>query len=650
MRCLNRFSNFSYNPFRGVWFLLLIIFIPFTNEVIAASGIVINEFQISSPQSVEIINTTDKSVDIGGYYLDDSGGSTYYTVPSSTSLLPYQCKVFQSDFNFNSSSADTVRLIDKNTPPNIPGAIIIDSYSYSSAPQNGINYSRVPDGTGNFSQQSASLGYYNSSGVNCESQIFTPTPTLVVIPTPSPTLTPSQAPTTTITPTPTQDVTIPPSLTQTSTPSPSPTYFKNKIYLSEIMPNPTSGNEWVEIYNDNNFKVSLTDYWIDDLEDSGGAPQKFSIDLDPNSYGTIELAGSLLNNDNDFVRLLDNENNELKIFSYLSSRSGISWGAKNPITEESFCLQYPSKNLQNNECIIDTPTQTLTPTKTPSPTKTPTPTMTPTPTAQSIDGVYITEFSPRTNSLDQNEWVEIYNDNSYPVTLNNWSIGDEDDPQYLDFSTDIDPYRFAVISFTSSKLNNDGDTVYLNNNNGKIVDSFTYSESDELYTWGRKKDDFGSWCLQPKSKNAFNNYCADLSTPTPTPSKTPSPTRTRTPTRSPTPSKVLIALAKYQTSSDSKMTGSVEGASTINLSNKTMKIDYTPQKNSQTKVSQPKATSDIEEDEIPPDSNPTDLLSLIATNSIMTLLLIIICSVGAGALAFDLWRNWSIEKYHFLED
>jgi len=157
-----------------------------------------------------------------------------------------------------------------------------------------------------------------------------------IVPTPIPTLTPAQ----TFFPTPTA--------------YPTPTSISySSIYLSEVMVNPLSGEkEWVEIYNDNDFEVFLNNWYIDDVENAGATPKKFSLTVSPKSYAVIEFSSAIFNNDGDQVRLLDFNKSEKDSFEYSQSMAGKSWGRVD-FNSDSWCLQEPTKNQPNGSCLIN---------------------------------------------------------------------------------------------------------------------------------------------------------------------------------------------------------------------------------------------------------------------------------------------------------
>ena len=323
-----------------ILFLFLII-----RPIHGEAKILINEFLIDpQPQQVELINIGSDSADVSGWYLDDSGGTTYYTIPQSSVIYPNSCLVFSGDFNLNKTSADSLRLFNNLFSPTSSSPQLIDSFSYKSSSGSGISYLRIPDGENLWSTSTANLGLFNSTMTSC---LITPT----IIITQSPTLTTAPA-------------LIPEvGLNSTVTPQPTPTIY-SEIYINEVMVSPESGDkEWIEIYNNNDFDVFLVDWFIDDLENAGSSPKVFFLEIGAKSYGVFDLPSSIFNNDGDTTRLLDFNKNLKDDFEYSKSEQGKTLG-RTSFESDDFCLQEPSKNSTNNPCINPTPTLI-----TPSPTE-----------------------------------------------------------------------------------------------------------------------------------------------------------------------------------------------------------------------------------------------------------------------------------------
>jgi len=183
-----------------------------------------------------------------------------------------------------------------------------------------------------------------------------------------PTLTPTPAPTPTPSKTP-----IP-----TPTNTPTPKDYSN-IFISEFMAYPESGDEWVELYNDNGFEVDLYGWYIDDIAEGGSPPRQISGTISPKSQKQFSLnSNAYLNNGGDDVRLLNANQAEKDKVSFETTSKGKSWSKDK---NGKWCQLDPSPNAPNPECPKeeDSPTSisTSTPTqKPPSPTPTPKPTPT----------------------------------------------------------------------------------------------------------------------------------------------------------------------------------------------------------------------------------------------------------------------------------
>jgi hypothetical protein len=213
----------------------------------------------------------------------------------------------------------------------------VEQYLYSKAPDNNYSFSKKQDGKTEWQTATSSLGLFNESLTNC-----LPIPTA----TPFPTETPIPVPT----------ITSIPTLEPTQTPTLIPEIDYQNIYISEVYPYPqTDEHEWVELYNGNSNEVNLEHWYIDDMENGGSTPKSFSLKLDPNTYGVIELSSSLFNNSGDSVRLLDMNKNEKDSMEYGKITQGKSMG-RISFSEDLYCEQDQSKNTTNSSCVFE-PTQ-----------------------------------------------------------------------------------------------------------------------------------------------------------------------------------------------------------------------------------------------------------------------------------------------------
>ena len=281
-------------------------------------------------------NNGETAIDVSGYRLKDLDNheliiTTDYassgTVINGKSWLLIR-RNNHSSFSLNNSGSEEISLWDNSSTP-----VKIDSLAYSGSSEN-KSWGKIPDGGSLYAEK------------------LDPTPggSNQIIPTATP------LPTTT--PTPTVAIILP-----TSTPVPTNTPVPNSyshIYLSEFLAWPESGNEWVELYNDNSSEVDLSGWYIDDVAESGQTPKMISEKIGGKSYKRIFLSDFFLNNDGDDVRLLDGSQAEKDKKAYSSSTKGKSWSKD---SGNNWCETNPTPDSANPTCFVSV--ATLTPTLTP---------------------------------------------------------------------------------------------------------------------------------------------------------------------------------------------------------------------------------------------------------------------------------------------
>jgi hypothetical protein len=379
---------------------------------------------------------------------------------------------------FNNTGSDAVQLL---TPNNT----IVDNTGTYTGTTVGLSYARVPDGSATWLKGSPSPGASN------------PPP-----PGATPTAAPSSTPTAIAT-TPTA-ANLPP--TATSTP-PIATPYPTGIVLNEFLANPTTGQEWIELYNSSGAGATLSGWKLDDGA-NGSAPYTLPANtiIAAGGYLTIYLPSAMLNNTGDTVQLLSPDSVVVDETTYSASTPDVS---RNRAADGSWYNSDPSPGAANLPPSTPTPTATATPTSTPSPTKTPTPTRTPSPThtpssaptatalptiALYPTGIILNEFlaNPRTNYSD--EWIELYNGGAAIADLAGWKLDDGEaggSPYKLPANSLIAPSGFLLVHLPSALLNNDGDTVRLIRPDGVVVDSTSYTSSAPDVSRSRAPD--GSW-------------------------------------------------------------------------------------------------------------------------------------------------------------
>lgn len=131
--------------------------------------------------------------------------------------------------------------------------------------------------------------------------------------------------------------------------------YPSGIYLSEYMPDPETGNEWAEIYNENEDSKNLSGWQIDDVKNGGGSPKSFTLTVAGRGYIKIDLGTkTFFNNDGDSVRLLKPDGSVSEETSYLQSYSGHSFAK-----DTGGNWQETTKSTPGEVNVIDSPIHTL---------------------------------------------------------------------------------------------------------------------------------------------------------------------------------------------------------------------------------------------------------------------------------------------------
>ena len=106
------------------------------------------------------------------------------------------------------------------------------------------------------------------------------------------------------------------------------------IFINEIMYNPASGNEWIELFNAGDTEVNLTGWTIKDAADNTFGDLT-NVVIPAGGYVVIEDTGTVLNNDGDTIYLYDNLMVEADNVTYDDAWGGDGNGKTleyNPIT------------------------------------------------------------------------------------------------------------------------------------------------------------------------------------------------------------------------------------------------------------------------------------------------------------------------------
>lgn len=205
------------------------------------------------------------------------------------------------------------------------------------------------------------------------------------------------------------------------------------IFLTEFSPNPASPQmEWVEMYNDSQNSIDISDYTIRDSTSSN--KQILSGTIPANSYYAFSFDHNFLNNTStDIVNLFDNNNDLIDSQSSKSIPVGLSF-SKQP--DSSWCPTDYSPNFPNNSCketysLLNSPTP-------------------------------IPYISLKIINLDADkEIIEINNPNNFSVNLFDWRVRDNSGSIRKLTCQNIDANSTCFSTFSSGYLNNDIDKLTL---------------------------------------------------------------------------------------------------------------------------------------------------------------------------------------------
>lgn len=185
------------------------------------------------------------------------------------------------------------------------------------------------------------------------------------------------------------------------------------------MAHPSSGNDWIEIYNTTGSAIDLAG-WT--LVDSTSTMKTLSGSLNSSSFVFFEVSNRL-NNSGDYIYLKDVSGNTIDSYSYTSDPgSNVSIGRMpdGASFQTLASTSQGSTNGSSSSAPSPTPSTSSTPTPSPSPTPTPssTPSSTASPTTSSKPAITFTLSSVPSNiNSDQEFEVSVSASNLDPNTI-----------------------------------------------------------------------------------------------------------------------------------------------------------------------------------------------------------------------------------------
>jgi len=129
-------------------------------------------------------------------------------------------------------------------------------------------------------------------------------------------------------------------------PTPTPPPDPQSLVINEFLADPDQEfeDEWVEIYNPNDFEVDLTGWR---LEDNANHPKNLSGVVPANGFFVYDSSTSWLNNDGDSVLLINSEDETVDQKAFTSAQNDTTYG-RDPDGGSWFTCVSPSKNASNS--------------------------------------------------------------------------------------------------------------------------------------------------------------------------------------------------------------------------------------------------------------------------------------------------------------
>lgn len=294
------------------------------------------------------------------------------------------------------------------------------------------------------------------------------------------------------------------------------------LKINEIMPDPSSGSEWLELYNVSTSSGDLLG-WT--LLDNTGVFISPTGTINAGGFFVLEWGASRLNNAGDII-VLKNSNNEIVdqvcFGDFVSGCAGLAVTApakgnsiarkidgvdtnsdKNDFAETTsatknygnsilgpIMIQHTSSGSGGGSSVVSTINQSLN---------------------SSIGDIIINELYPNPIGPDEeSEFIELKNIGLYAVDLRDWYLSDSSTIKYT-LSGQLASDGFVVFKRPQTKIalnNSNGDMVRLFRPNGSLVEEIKYNGlAEENWSYSRNVSNTWLWTVTstPEKENIFVN-------------------------------------------------------------------------------------------------------------------------------------------------
>lgn len=269
------------------------------------------------------------------------------------------------------------------------------------------------------------------------------------------------------------------------------------LVINEIYPAPeTNNDEWVELYNDTDLPIDLSEFVI---TDETGKQASFENQTINAKDFALALSKNVFNNTGDTVVLKKLNGETIEIATYSGSIDSSKSIGRCPDGIGNFITMHLISKKASNTNLCTTTTQKPQQNNSQDPIVSPN---------QTYKYIYISEAMVQPKP-DEKEWIELYNDNPTEVHMNDWFIDDIENggSSPKPFTLAIAANSYGVITLSSDMFNNSGDTVRLLDANQIQIDTISYSSATQAKSIGKIDMRQQHVCLQDPTQGARNSSC-----------------------------------------------------------------------------------------------------------------------------------------------
>lgn len=294
--------------------------------------------------------------------------------------------------------------------------------------------------------------------------------------------------------------------------------YSDEIELSELYPVPGSDEEeFIELYNGSEAAIDLAGWILADASNKAYALDSndfVTTIIDSGDYFVIPHSVSkiFLNNGGDSVALYSPDESLVDSTTYDSGESAHAWafvenewqwtgaateGSKNKAaTEDQSANDTESEEDATENTTEDAESESADTNA----------------SQETSSAVLLSELLPNPEGLDTtDEWIEIVNTGTEHVYLGGWTLTDETTYYTIEDLT-IAPSEYIAFEVGDTKisLNNSGDTLFLIDPFGTIINGTAYEAAEEGHSWAMID---GSWSwtseLTPGEENTLDADTSD---------------------------------------------------------------------------------------------------------------------------------------------